>query len=310
MKKILWTVPAIIMIAIGSIYVFIPSTITISNVRYVTAYHETVLKFLTNTNKLENWLQTVAIKKGNTFNYKGYNYTIDRALTNIVELNISSDKVNLKSNIISLHIYLDSSAMQWSTELNAGNNPVSRMMTYAEAKKLKESMSGLMNEMKKFLDNPVNMYGINVKETQVRDSVVLTTRFKTSVYPTTEEIYKQIDILKSYAMQQAAITNAPMLYINKVGENNYEAMVGLPINKVISQTNEIRIKRMPYGGNMFVTEIKGGNYSIDNGIKKLAEYFNDSKRVTPAIPYQLMITDRLKEADTTRWITRLYYPIM
>jgi hypothetical protein len=30
---------------------------------------------------------------------------------------------------------------------------------------------------------------------------------------------------------------------------------------------------------------------------------------TPAIPYQSIITNRLTETDTTKWITKIYQPI-
>ena len=38
-------------------------------------------------------------------------------------------------------------------------------------------------------------------------------------------------------------------------------------------------------------------------------YRSDYTILSPAIPYQLMITDRIKESDTTKWVTKFYYPI-
>jgi hypothetical protein len=29
-----------------------------------------------------------------------------------------------------------------------------------------------------------------------------------------------------------------------------------------------------------------------------------------AMPFQLLVTDRSKEKDSTNWITQLYYPVM
>ena len=67
---------------------------------------------------------------------------------------------------------------------------------------------------------------------------------------------------------------------------------------------------MPYNGNVLVTEIKGGTYTIKKSFDQLENYLTDAKRTSPAIPYEMMITDRSKETDTAKWVTRLYYPVM
>lgn len=300
-------------LSVGSIYIFIPSKITVSNVRYIKAYQNTVLKFLTDSNsqKLTRWLGTVAKQNENGYNYKGYNYSIKRTISNIVELEINSEKFNLKSNLISLNVYLDSSVIQWATEIEAGPNPINRLMKYREARQLKESMSGLMNQMKIYLDNPENMYGITVKEVQLKDSIIITTKIITKSYPEIKDVYEQVKKLTDYAgSQHIAFTGAPMLYVYKNSENQYQSMIGLPVKNIVPETNDIRIKRMPYGGNMFVADIKGGFYSIQKGFEDLNTYLIDSKRTSPAIPFELMVTDRSIETDTAKWITRLYYPIM
>ena len=56
-------------------------------------------------------------------------------------------------------------------------------------------------------------------------------------------------------------------------------------------------------------EIKGGIYTITTGEKELANYVIDYKKLSPAVGFQSLVTNRLLEADTAKWITRLYYPI-
>ncbi|MDE3142804.1 MAG: hypothetical protein KGL19_01535 [Bacteroidota bacterium] len=298
-------------IAIISTFVFIPSKITVSTVRYINAYHGTILKFQADNKALGNWLQTISTKTANGYRYKGFDYNIDKTVSNITEINVKSEKLDLKSSFISLNIYLDSSAIQWAAEIESGLNPLVRLNRYREAIRLKESMSDIMDQMKIFLDNSTNMYGILVKETQLKDSVLITVKMQTAKYPSVEEIYSQANKLSDYAISKnASVTNYPMLFVNKIDNAHYETMIGLPINKIIEQTSDIRIKRMPYNGNIFVTEIKGGPQIIQRSFQELNTYLFDSKRVSPAIPFEMMITDRLKEPDTTKWITKLYYPVM
>ncbi len=311
MKRLIYGLLIIVVICVAGIYIFIPARITVSTVRYVKAYHNTVLKFQTDKTIMNHWFQSVSGKTKNGYQYKGFTYNIETTISNITEFTVKSNQLEVKGNLISLNIYLDSSAIQFVTNIEAGLNPFDRISRYREAIQLKQSMAGLMDQLKIFLDSSANMYGITVKETQLKDSVLITTKILTAKYPTVEEIYTQVKKLSDYASSKnAGINNSPMLFVNKIDDTHYESMIGIPINKVIEQTNDMRIKRMPYKGNIFVTEIKGGPSVIQKSFEQLNTYLLDSKRVSPAIPFEMMITDRSKETDTTKWITRWYYPVM
>ena len=311
MKRLIYGLLIIVVICVAGIYIFIPARITVSTVRYVKAYHNTVLKFQTDKTIMNNWFQSVSGKTENGYQYKVFTYNIEKTVSNITGFTVKSNTLDLKGNLISLNIYLDSSAIQCVTEIEAGLNPLGRISKYREAIQLKESMTGLMDQLKMFLDNSSGIYGINVKETQLKDSVLITSKILTVKYPTVEEIYQQVKKLSDYASSKnATIQNSPMLFVNKIDDIHYQSMIGIPINKVIEQTNDMRIKRMPYKGNIFVTEIKGGPSVIQKSFEQLNTYLLDSKRVSPAIPFEMMITDRSKETDTTKWITRWYYPVM
>ena len=62
-------------------------------------------------------------------------------------------------------------------------------------------------------------------------------------------------------------------------------------------------------GNILVGEVKGGLSTILNAEKQLANYVFDYGKASPAIPFQSLVTDRSLEADSSKWITRLNYPI-
>ena len=311
MKKLIYGLIIIAALFVASIYIFIPARITVSTVRYVKAYHNSVLKFQTDNKLINRWFESVSNKTENGFQYKGFSYQIEKTVSNITDFSVKSDRIDVKGNLLSFNIYLDSCAIQWVTEIEAGLNPINRISRYREAVQLKESMTGLMDQLKIFLDNSANIYGITVKETQLKDSVLITTKIVFAKYPSVEEIYRQVKLLSDYVSSKNAVTtNSPMLYVSKLDETHYQSMVGLPVNKIIEQTKDIRIKRMPYNGNIFVTEIKGGPSVIQKSFEQLNTYLYDSKRTSPAIPFEMMITDRSKETDTTKWITRWYYPIM
>jgi len=311
MKKLLALVLAVLVLTVISAYIFIPSKIVVSNVRYITAYQNAAIKFINDSAMFNSWWRTVAVKEDTNYNYQGYVYHIKNTLSNLAEIKIQPAGENLTSALVCLNIYLDSSAIQWSTEIDASLNPIERVLQYNKAKKLKENMGGLMDKLKTFLDKSENIYGIEVKEIQLKDSVLIATQITTTAYPNVTDTYKEVNKLKQYAASQhVTATNNPMMNVIQLDEKNYKVMVGLPVSARVNQTPDIILKRMPYGGNMLTTTVKGGSYTIQEGLKKLTDYYLDSKRASPAKPYQLMITDRQLETDTTKWITKLYYPVM
>jgi len=311
MKKWIIGIVVIACLAIGSIYIFIPSVIVVSEVRHIQTFRTAVAKFLTSREKMNACLQTVATKKDSSFTYKGFDFTISKIIFNGNVIGISSGDLNVQSNLIPLERGRDSSSLYWVADIKAGANPFNRIKQYRVAIKLKESMDVLMDAMKNYLEHPSNMYGLEIKEIQLKDSVLISTRTATSTEPGITEIYQQVKKLQDYAAaNNATATNSPMLHVQKKDSLHYEFMVGLPVSKRIPETNDIRIKAMPYNGNMLITEIKGGPGNIKNGLRLMDIYREDSKRTSPAIPFELMITNRATEPDTTKWLTRLYYPVM
>ena len=311
MKKWIIGFLVIACLAAGSIYIFIPSTIVVSEVRKIKTFRAAVAKLLTSKEKISLCFEKVATKKDSVFSYKGFDFTVSKIIFNGTLINISSADLNVSSNLIPLELSRDSSSLYWVATFKTGANPFTRLKEYYTAKKLKAGMSGLLDGMQTYLEHPMNTYGIEVKEIQLTDSLLISTRTTSNGEPGVAAIYSQIKKLEDYARSQnAAATNSPMLNIQKIDAMHFEFMVGLPINKAIAETGDILIKKMPYKGNMLITEIKGGPGAIKNGLTQMDSYRTDSKRTSPAIPFELLITNRVTEPDTSKWVTRLYYPVM
>ena len=64
------------------------------------------------------------------------------------------------------------------------------------------------------------------------------------------------------------------------------------------------------GGNILVTDVKGGPYNIAKAFEAVEKYTEDHNRMAPAIHFQSLVTDRRQERDTSKWITRIYWPVM
>jgi hypothetical protein len=311
MKKWIISILIITVLIVGSIYIFIPSKLTVSSFRYVKEYHNGLVRFITDSTKFSAFLSANTEKNDEGFSYNGVQYKIYKPYSDFIQIEIKSGNIQTISNLFPVNIYRDSPAIQWMVEYNAGFTPWGRILSYREAIKIKESISGLLDSMKNYADNTVNIYGFPIEEIALKkDTIVLSTYLKTNTYPSVTDIYKQVQKLNDYAVaQKANADDVPMISVKQIDSLHFETMIGLPINKDIQKSKDILVKHMPFNGKMFVTVVNGGNYSIQNGFKAMDLFHQDSKRPMMAISYQLMITDRSKETDTTKWVTQLYHPV-
>ena len=120
-----------------------------------------------------------------------------------------------------------------------------------------------------------------------------------------------VDELRAYILQQGAKeTGYPMLNVFTKDSINYLVKVALPVSKALPSSGTMSYRWMLPGGNILITEVKGGPEEIKRAYRQVELYISDFQRVAPAIPFESLVTDRRAEKDSTKWITRIYYPVM
>ena len=305
MKKIILTILAVITLSVGAIYILIPARINVEETNLIKINGNAAYRTLLNE---KNWLKWWPGTTG--FTYNKQNYRINRPMINGFELEIFLPGDSLSSQLELVPVGLDSTAFSWSCILNTSNNPVKRFLQYRQSNAVKKNLKELLGILNKYLNNEENIYGFTVKEVKVIDSVLISTRNTFDHYPSEADIETMIQKLRNYIfLQKASEKNYPMLNVLQVSEKGYEAMVAIATDIRLPSTETFSPKSVLKGGYILETEIKGGPFTINEAVSRFELYKNDFKKVSPAIPYQLLVTDRMKEADTTKWITRLYYPV-
>ena len=150
----------------------------------------------------------------------------------------------------------------------------------------------------------------------VVDTAFVSTRTAFNHFPTTEEVYAMIGKLHEHIAKLNGKENSyPMLNIDSSGNKpaggsgkSYEVMVAIATDRLLPEQGDIKLKRM-IRGNILIAEVIGGQLTIKEGMSQMHEYVRDHQRTPAAIPFQLLVTDRLKEKDTSKWVTELRYPV-
>lgn len=288
------------------VYLFIPGTIKTQESVSIDAALPAVSRVLAKDDNWKKWWPSATPFKFDNKQFKPQARTF-----NTIGIGIYADNDSIQSRMELAPIKEDSMVIIWKTETKTSINPFKRFAAYINARGIQKNMTTILGHLMTFLEDPVNIYGIPIRKTRVVDSLLISTRWSFDHKPGIMEIDAMIQSLKKYiAANNATEMNYPMLNITTADSSYYEVMTAIPVDKALPDTKDFAAKRMLKGGNILEGEVKGGPSTIDKAIIEFENYRSDHQYTSPAIPYQLLITDRAKETDTTKWVTKLYYPIL
>ena len=92
---------------------------------------------------------------------------------------------------------------------------------------------------------------------------------------------------------------------------HYETMIAISIDKEIPGNKEFFISKMvPMKDRFLKTEVTGGPAEIQKAHRAVEKYMSDHALPSPAIPFEILVTERNKTPDTAAWKTIIYYPSM
>jgi len=307
MKKWLLVFIALLTLFILTAYLIIPDKLTISTIALVRANSRGAYRCLADES---NWKKTFGKEiSGNSFQSNDITFTINKKLVDGVEVMLTKNGISGLSLIEFVRLNNDSSVVRWTASVENNSNPFKKIKQYFAANTLKNGMQATLATIKKFLEKEENIYGIKVNLTTVKDTILIATKSTYKSYPSTDDIYGLIQTLQTYAQKNDARQSGyPMLNIKTADSGNFQAMIALPVNKELKDQGAILHKEM-VAGNILVAEVKGGPYTVAKAFDNLHEYVTDHDLQSPAIPFQSLIIDRSQQPDTTKWVTKIYYPI-
>jgi hypothetical protein len=314
MKKILFSLLVLCLLGLAAVYYFIPSTLNITDSIEADCTVEGGFRTLSQYQQWSKWWpgemsSTPMVNRADGFVYKGDSFYISKVSHNNFNISIKRPQMLLSSELNIIPLPNNAMGINWHSSFAAGSNPFKRYMNYKEAVTLKENMRSILKAIKIYLSKKENLYGLPINEESTKDSILLTYKTTTSTYPNTAFVYSIINNLKNVSKAGGAnVTGSPMLNITPETPVLYKVRVALPINKVLPDTKDYFISKL-IPGKFITAEVKGGDSTINEALKNIQLYFLDYKRITMAIPFQYLVTDRSVETDSTKWFTKIYAPV-
>lgn len=310
MKKMIIVLFFILISLYAAIYLLVPNKLIISNNRVMEGNPNAAYRYLiANPANWKFWMDSSAAEP-QSFSLGDYLFKTNKMFTNYSEIAIKkNNNQSFISQIQFLPVAKDSFQIIWQCEITSSLNPVEKIKKYFAGRAFISITNEAIDRFQSFIQKDDKVYGAPVIKTTVNDTLLIATYFESDTIPGIKKIYSLYDELKSsITNQKSTIQDSGMLHITKLFDNTYKTMVAIPITKAIQPAFNQVIKRM-VKGNILVMEKKGGPFIIKASQDILAQYVVDYGLISPAIPFQKLMTNRLAETDTSKWITKFYYPI-
>ena len=294
------------------IYFFLPGSVSFNQQVIIHGNVTNATRFLSEESQWHKWWPQ-NIKSGNDSSgqllYDSYKYAINWKLLSGDSVKIENETTFINSLLNIIPLQGDTLKIQWDGQSPKTLNPFKKFHNYREQARVRKNIVDILGSMKLFLENNDAIYGTHIDQIMVKDTLLIARKLNSSSYPTTSEIYHAIGELREYIRKEGAVeTHYPMLHISKE-MGVYENMIAIPISKAITGNNIFKLKRM-IPGKILITEVRGGQSTNDLALKKIENYMEDYQLLSPALPFQSLVTDRSKEPDSSKWITMIYYPVM
>ncbi|TMI84374.1 MAG: hypothetical protein E6H10_05855 [Bacteroidetes bacterium] len=314
MKRMLLLLFILIILCLVAIYFFIPANITISNIARTNTIQKNIADCLRDGSAWKKWWPgSASDESGNDrFVYQNYRFSVVRPFTDGAEIQVNKGEKNFRSRIFIVPHGTDSSWVEWQTAVVSGYSPFQRVAYWLEAKSIKDKIQRVLDTLANFASNTANIYGYPIVRTTFSDTILAATKISTNAYPTTDLIYNAIDQLKTRIKGVGAQEkDFPMLNVRQTDSGHFETMIAICVNREIGNNGNIFVTRMvPMKDRFLRTEVTGGPASIRNAHEAMTNYMQDHFLSAPAISFEILVTDRRKEADTSKWKTTIFQPSM
>jgi hypothetical protein len=311
MKK--WIIAAVVCIVLLTLfsYLFVPNIITINKSVFIENNLNALRRSIANHDDWRSWWPDSSQKTNNRLSFNGNNYSVKDNTISTVFVNIQGGNIFATTSLNIIPGNEDSIKVEWAAAIATSYNPINRFQKYVEAKKIEHDFSTILTAIKNHYSTIASVYKLDIKRDTVKNAWLVFTYDSSKGYPSTEKIYAMADVLKKYIISQhAVITDSPMLNIYTKDSLVYLTRVGVPTDRKLPSIDKIQYRWMLGGGNILTARVSGDQKAAEQALAIVQTYVTDYQLIAPAIPFFSLETNRLAEKESSKWVTKIYYPIM
>lgn len=266
-----------------------------------------ISRVIVNKDQWKNWWPG-RIMNDSTVSFKNHTITIHTILLNGFKATMTEGNSKTYLDLQSIATYNAETAITLTKTTYLSSNPFIKIFQYLFIGGTKRTVTDLLGHLKKELSDVKKVYGFNIKMGKVPNSSYVSVKQDFDHYPSNEELYKMINEISAYInTENSKVMNDPILNIVKENNKSYTAMVAVASDKDLPTQGKFMLKNMMLG-NIVVAEVTGGPAIIEKCRQAVQFYVNDFRKISPAIAFERMISNRLT-VDSSQWVTTINYPV-
>jgi len=187
-----------------------------------------------------------------------------------------------------------------------------RLNTLKGGTEMEKETKQSLDKLKKYFQDPVQIYGFDVKRITVTDTTFLFASRTIAANKFAEESKALFDFLISESKKRDVVyTGVRIFHMEDDGNNTRKIFAGISINRSLKTRNDdpVNFKMMPYGKNLLAVDYEGPYYNIKKINEAIEEYRTDNKLVSMAIPFHKYLSDGYGFTDSQVVKLRVCYPV-
>lgn len=314
MKRWLYAGVVLIVLLVACVYFFIPSRLVVTKIVSVDCNRDGAGRVLGDTVGWIRWWPRTGTSgpdwDGDQLLFRGAGYKVARRLHRGADIVIDDGGREIPSELAIFPLNnIDSSYLQWQFTQQTSLNPLRRIGQYQAAKRIKGDMAVILDSLRSYLDDPMNVYGVAIVQASTKDSFLVETTRAVKGYPGTGTIYGIVKFLEAFAHRRGGVrTGYPMLNIDPLEGGSYRLKMAIPVDRELRDSGDVVFRKL-VKGQYLESDVRGGPGAINAALGRIDNYIADHQRTVMAIPFFSLVTDRTVEPDSAKWVTRIYYPI-
>jgi hypothetical protein len=298
MRKILVLLSTIVALSLVAIYLLVPKLLIIKGNQVVNQSAPSVIRGMMQVNKWSEWMP------------KETSLSVTGTMVATIQTELTLDEIKIP---VEFSIIDDTSAnaiIGFETSMvNSNWSPIAKVQNYLFAKRIQGQLDLVLSAAGNYYNTVKGVYGFDIQETNVQDSSLIALDQVLMDTPTLVQVYDMIAQLEQQiASQNGKVKNDPMVNITRINEDEVFTQVAIPIEKDIQVKPPFTLKKMVLGKLLSVAVI-GDASVVNNALIAAKQYLGDKQRTSPAIPYVIYNTNRIKEPDAQKWKSTINYPV-
>ena len=298
MRKIVVLLSTIVVLSFAAIYLLVPKLLIIKGTHVVDQPARTVIRGMMQTDKWSEWMP------------KETSLSVTGTIVATIQTELALDAIKIPVEFSIIDDTSANSVIGFETSMNNNHwSPIARVQNYLFAKKIQGQLDLILSAAGNYYNTVRGVYGFDIQEINVQDSSLIALDQVLMDTPTLVQVYDMIARLEQHiTAQNGKIKNDPMVNITRINEDEIFTQVAIPIEKDIQVKPPFTLKKMVLG-KLLSVDVIGDAAVVNNALLAAKQYLLDKQKTSPAIPYVIYNTNRIKEPDAQKWKSTINYPV-